>query len=234
MPAGSQRQRTMPNLTIPPGGHSPGKPDGQHFDRVPDGYHPRHVDDYVRSLLQQLRAAEANAARAIGTAAHDVARAAETPQGRQLLADLIKLAADEITGQKEAAAAAGARIIADARAEAEAILAQASDQGAQLAAGAREQADSVVSSARASAGQLMDQATTRAQAVTDHAQRRLDALVGLHDQTLGQLRRVHEVTAGTLEMEEKRGLLADEVARAAGDIPPPPEPAQAALEAPAK
>jgi vacuolar-type H+-ATPase subunit H len=227
------RSRTMPNLAAPPGGHSPGKPDGQHFELVPSGYHPQHVDEYVRSLLQQLRAAEERAARAVGAAARDVARAAETPQGRQLLADLIKLAADEITGQQAAAAAEGARIVADARAEAEAILARANDEGAQRVAGAREQADSVVSSARASAGQLMDEATARAQAVTDHAQRRLDALVQLHDQTLSQLRRVHEVTTGTLDMEEKRGPLADEVARATADIAAP-GPAQAALEAPAK
>ena len=120
----------------------------------------------------------------------------------------------------------------DARAEAEAILARAGDEGAQRVAGAREQADSVVSGARASAGQLMDQATARAQAVTDHAQRRLDALTQLHDQTLAQLRRVHEVAGGTLEMEEKRGSLADEVARATGEVPGTPAIGQGEPEAP--
>lgn len=235
MPPTPQRSRTMPNVTVPPpgvpqgpppGAHRSGRPDGEHFERVPSGYHPVHVDDYIRRLLGELKAAEKRAEELARAAVREVS---STPQGRELLADLIKLAADEITGQKEAAAAEGAQIIADARAEAEAIIARANDESGRMAAGAREQADAVVSTARASASELLDQATLRATAVTDHAQRRLDALTQLHDQTLGQLRRVHEVAGGTLEMEEKRGSLADEVARAMGESPAAQP---AALEAP--
>lgn len=211
----SQRPPTMPNVTIPPGDiRRDSKPDGEHFARVANGYHPGHVDEWARRIIDRLRQAEAKVAELSAAAVREVGR---SPEGKQLLADLMKLALDEITGQKEAAAAEGARILSDARAEAAAIIEQASKDSAGLVSGAREQSDALLESARKGASDMLDKATTRAQAVSEGAQRRLDAVTASHEQLLARFRELHAGMGELMSRESERGTMADEVARLTGE-----------------
>lgn len=209
---------TIPGLSPVVEGGSP-KPDGRHFAIVPNGYHPGHVDSYVHRLLGDLRSAEQRAAEAFRVAGKGAADVAGTPQGRQLIADLMKLALDEVTQQREAAAADGAKIIADAKSEAAVILADANSQASKVVSGAHEQADTLLTSARAQATDTLDTANAQAAAVSQGAARRLDAISKQHDVLLSRIGHLHAGAGQLLAMEADRGTLEEEVQRIAGGLP---------------
>lgn len=217
---------TIPGLS-PAGDAQNGaiRPDGHHFERVANGYHPGHVDNFIRGLYRDLREAQHRAAQAVKVAERGVADVAETPQGRQLLVDFMKLAFDELTQERAAAAADGARLIEDAKAEAEAIIAGANSQASSTVGGAREQADALLASARSQATETLDRATAQAAAVNQGAARRLDAISKQHQVLLDRIGHLHAGTGQMLHMETERGTLEEEVRRIAGGLPEDAAPA---------
>jgi hypothetical protein len=211
------------------------------FERTRHGYDPAQVHMWATGLIARIKELEHAAEHAIGRGAHALVHDAETPQGQALLADLMKIATDELTGQQVQAAAAAADVARRAGAEAETKLAEASRQAAEvlrradeeagkLVSGAQEQSETVLQTARAQAAETVGRASAHAAAVHEGADRRLQQLMGLHRETQDRLAQIHDVTGQALEADRQRGTLADEVARATAVADPgapqlPAEPA---------
>lgn len=184
---------------VPP---APPHPDMPQFDKTHRGYHIGQVNDFVTSLLHRIAALEHSLASAVGELPHDIALAAQSPQGQKAIDELLKLALDEITGQKAAATAQAAQVVADARAEADKLVAAASEQVTTIVEGARSQAK-----------QLTDNAAARAAAVSEGADQRLQALMDQHAETISRLGQINQVTGQLLTLEKNRGNLREEVER---------------------
>ena len=195
-----------------------GRPTGElpAFETVPRGYHKGQVDELLRGLLHRLHTAEEALARGLQHAAADVG---SSPQARQLIDELMRLALDEILGQKAAAAAESEQLLADARRQSAEVASIARDEADRLVAGAREQSETLLSSARAEASHHLDQAAAQAAAVSDAAGRRMQALASAHEQTLARFAEINSVTGQLLAAEGQRGSLQDEVSRALGTSP---------------
>ena len=183
------------------------------FDRAARGYHAGQVDDFIRGLLHRLHEAERGLARG-------AAEVEQSPRSQQLVDELLKLALDEIDGQKAAALAQAAQILDGARSQAGQITATAQDEAARMVSGAREQSDTLLAGARATAKSHLDTATAQAAAISEGAGRRMLALTAAHEQTLSRLTEINNVTGRLLGAEGQRGDLHGEVERALG-VPAP-------------
>lgn len=196
-----------------------GRPTGElpAFERVVKGYHMGQVDDFIRALLHRAHVAEEALARGAGQA---VAEVESNPRARQLVDELMRIALDEVTGQKTAALAQAAQILEGARSQADQITSGAREEAASMVGGAREQSDTLLASARADAKRHLDDAYAKAAAVQEGAGRRMQALTATHAQTLTRLAEINGVTSRLLAAEEQRGDLQGEVERALGATPP--------------
>lgn len=219
-PPAPRQGRTGPQPAAPPPGAL--APDPRRFDRVPDGYHPGQVDRVILALLERVRAAEERAARAVREAGGALLRGAESPQGQQLIEDVLRTAAAEIEGNRAAALADAEKILADATARGRQSVTEAAREADSLTAGARQQADVVLAGAREEAKRVTDEATARATAVSEVAGRRLEAIAGRHADTLRRLSAIHDLTGQLVAGEEERGPLEDDVDRAVAAAVPPP------------
>lgn len=177
------------------------------FPVVTRGYDKQHVQEWVRASLARAERLERQVAEFAG-------KAAGSPEGRQMLSELLVIAADEITGQKREADEEIEQLLAGAREQAEQILADARAQADQTTASATQQAASLVSGARQDAKRTTDDATAHAAAVHEAAGARLARLVQIHEDTLARVQQMYEVTGNTLAAEQNRGSLGDEVSRA--------------------
>ena len=179
------------------------------FDRTRNGFHIGQVSTFISRLLARVDELE----KALGRGSHALEHEAATPQGQQMIADLMQLATDEITGQKTAAATEIAKMIEDAEGQRSRLIAAAEKETETLVAAAREQVDTLLADARAQSKQMTDSAAARAAAVADGAARRQEALKGAHADTLGRLTEINQVTGQLLDRERDRGSLDDEVER---------------------
>ena len=214
-----------------------------HLDKVRSGYHPSQVHQYVSGLLGRIRELETELAHGVGRAGHALGHEAASPQGQATIAELMKLAADEIQGKQAAAAAEVDQMLKnaaeDVRAQHEQAARQASStlasadlQATKLVTGAREQADTVLQTAHGQAKKIVDDASAHAAAVHEGAERRARALDEFHQETVRRVREIHRVAGMVLDKDTERGSLDDEVTRLmaaagvqqeeAGSIPLPP------------
>ena len=185
---------------------------GQSFSTSQRGYHKGEVDDWVRWALNEIEDLTRRAASAV---VHEVS----SPEGQKMLADLIQLAADEITGQQAAAAAEIEQMIAGAHQQADSILGEARARAEQITANATQQASTLVNSARVDAKKTTDDAAAKAAAVHEAAGERLAQFVKIHEDGLARLKQVNEVTAQVLKAEQDRGPLSSEVDKALAQLP---------------
>ena len=177
------------------------------FDIVARGYHREQVNqwlDWAKKEIERL-------GRLAGSfAGHELA----TPQGRKLMVEVIQIAADELAGQKAAADAEIAQLIAGAREQAEQILAEARAQADHSNASAADQAKSLVEGARTEAKRMTDEAAAHSAAVHEAAGARLAQFVQFHEDGLVRIREVNKKTGEILAKDAERGSLGDEVSRA--------------------
>jgi cell division septum initiation protein DivIVA len=175
-------------------------PEGTHplFERVARGYHMQQVDDYVRDLLERLHSVEQHLAGPVERAASEAMR---SPQARQAIDELMRLALDEILGNKAAAEAEAAQLLETAREEAAKVLSGTRTEVDEMVSGAREQSGSLLSDARGQARKMLDDAA----ALVDEAQHRVEALASVHRQTLTRLNEISQVTGRVLSTETERG-----------------------------
>jgi cell division septum initiation protein DivIVA len=192
------------------------EPEQPLFERVSHGYHMPQVDDYIRRLLARLHEAELALVQPLE---RDAAAAVHSPAARQMIDELMRMALDEIMGQKAAAQQEADQLLASAREMAAQISQEATSEADTMVAGAREQSATLLNDARASARSLLAKATARAEAVTEAGERRLTALITTHEQTLARLAEISSVTTRLGDMERERGSLRDEVDRAVGEAP---------------
>jgi cell division septum initiation protein DivIVA len=183
------------------------RPDGQNFSTAQRGYHKGEVDNWVRWALHEIETLTEGAV----SFAH---REAGSPEGQKMLADLIQIAADEITGQKAAAAAEIEQMIAGAHQQSDSIIADARAQAEKITASATQQAASLVNSARTDAKKTTDDAAAHAAAVHETAEERLRQFIKIHEDGLARLAQVNQVTSQVLDAEKSRGSLRDEVDKA--------------------
>lgn len=176
------------------------EPEGTHplFERVTRGYHMQQVDEYIRDLLTRLHGLEGRLA---GPAEKAAVEAVSSPQARQAIDELMRLALDEILGNKAAAESEAAQLLENARTEAASILAAARGESDEMVAGAREQSGSLLSDARGQARKMLDDAASR----VDEADRRVAALASVHKQTLTRLNEISQVTRQMMDTEAERG-----------------------------
>jgi cell division septum initiation protein DivIVA len=180
------------------------------FDAVVRGYDGRQVDGWVRDALAYIERLEKEGL----TKAELILRAAAgSPQAQRSIADLMQLAADEITHNQGAAAREAAQVVADAEALAAQIKAAAEQEAAQVVSGAQEQANTVVQQAHAQGRALLDDASQKAAAVHQGAEARMAEVTRIHGETLRRLGEMNRVTGDLLHSEADRGSLADEVSR---------------------
>jgi cell division septum initiation protein DivIVA len=184
---------------------------GQHFDTAQRGYHKAQVDEWVHWALTEI---ETLTQRAASFAGHELG----SPAGQKLIAELVQIAADEITGQQAAAAAEIEQMIAGARQQAESIIADARKQADQTIATATQQANTLVSSARADAKKTTDDAAVHAAAVNEAAGARMAQLARLHEDGLNRIAQIHQVTGQAMDAEKARGPLSAEVEKALAAI----------------
>lgn len=183
------------------------------FEQVVKGYDPRQVDGWVASMLKHVQEMEERVAQAGSELFHGIE---SNPAAKRSIGELMQLALDEITGNKAAAAAEIAQMIADAQQDASQTRVTAQMEAQQVTSGAREQAATVLADARSQAKEMLDGASAHASAVTDGAQRRLQQLTDIHEETVKRLAQAHQVTGDLVQSETERGSLRDEVARIAG------------------
>ncbi len=178
----------------------PAAPEGSHplFERVTRGYHMQQVDDYIRDLLERLHGVEQRLAGPVERAASE---AVHSPQAKQAIDELMRLALDEILGNKAAAEAEAARLLATAQQEAGQVLSAARGEADEMVSGAREQTASLLSDARGQARKMLDDAAAR----VDEADRRVAALASVHKQTLTRLSEISQVTSQVMATEADRG-----------------------------
>lgn len=195
-----QHTATTSLLAVPTVEASP----DQSFSVVAKGYHRGEVDEWARWALSEI---EGLTRRVTTLAGH----AASSPEGQRLIADLLQIAADELTGQKQAAIAEIEQMIAGAREQADQILAEARAEADRAIGGATQQAGTLVNGARAEAKKITDEAAARAAAVNEAAGERLAHLVKIHEDGIARLAQVNKVTADVLNAEQGRGPLQAEV-----------------------
>jgi len=184
---------------------------GASFDTAQRGYHKGQVDEWVHWALSEIEKLSRQAA---SFTIHE----AGSPEGQRLISELIRIAADEITGQQAAAAAEIEQMIAGAHQQADSIIAEARQQADQALSSATQQAATLVNSARADAKKTTDDAAAHAAAVHEAAGERLLQLSKLHEDGIARLAQVNKVTAQVLEAERSRGSLKDEVTRALAPV----------------
>jgi cell division septum initiation protein DivIVA len=189
-------------------------PDGQNFTTTQRGYHKGEVDDFVRWARDELDKARAEAARLAGQVIPFIGREASSPEGQKLLAELIQIAADEITGKQAAVAVEIEQMITGAHQQSDSIIADAREQAQKITASATQQAASLLGNARTDAKKTTDDAAAHAAAVHETAEERLRQLVKIHEDGLARLAQVNQVTTQVLDAEKARGPLASEVDKA--------------------
>jgi cell division septum initiation protein DivIVA len=189
------------------------------FERTRMGYHTAQVESFISRLYHHIGQLEHELASRVREVPAELVHAAESPAGQKTIAELVQLAADEITGQQAAAQQQVAQLIADAEKKAAKLVSDAEAQAARVVAGAHEQAGTVLADARATAKATTDQASAKALAVSQAAERRLNSLVATHEETTRRLEEIHRVTGGMLEADRDRGTLQDEVQRATQAAP---------------
>jgi cell division septum initiation protein DivIVA len=177
------------------------------FNVVARGYHRGEVDEWRHWALSEI---EGLTRRVSSFAVHE----ASSPEGQRLIAELIQIAADEITGQQAAAAAEIEQMIAGAHQQADEIIGQARQQADQHITSATQQAASLVNSARADAKRTTDDASAHAAAVHEAAGERLAQFAKVHQDGLLRMAQMNQVTRDYLAAEEARGSLAEEVDKA--------------------
>lgn len=182
-------------------------PGQQSFNTAQRGYHKGEVDRWVSWALDEIERLSRAAA---GFTVHE----ASSPEGQRLIAELVRLAADEITGQQAAAAAEIEQLVAGAHQQADSIIADARQRSDQALASAAQQAGSLVAGARADAKKTTDDASAHAAAVHEAAGERLVQLAKIHEDGLARLAQVQQVTAQVLDAEKSRGSLKSEVDKA--------------------
>jgi len=169
------------------------------FERVSHGYSMHQVDDYIRQALARLHQQEQDL---LGHAEQLATAAVHSPQAEQMIDELMKLALDEILGQKAAAITEAEQFLSSARQEAEQIIAAARDESESMVSGAREQSGSLLADARSSARKMLDDAASR----VDEAEQHIAALARTHEETLSRLDEISRVTTRLLGSERERGL----------------------------
>lgn len=180
---------------------------GQNFPVVQRGYDKGRVDRWVHQAVSRMEAM----AREIASSAE---REAASPQGRQLLADLMQLAVDEIEGKKEAAAQEVAQMLDGAHQQSDGILTDARAQADKIISSATQQASALVASARADAKKTTDEATAHAAAVHEAAGQRVGHFTRLMDDTEARMQQIVDVLGKNLAANKARGTLQEEVDRA--------------------
>lgn len=188
------------------------------FERTRSGYHVDQVNDYIHGLLDHAHTLEHELARFTREGASKALHIAESPQGQRMIDELMRLALDEITGQKAAAQHDIEQMLQNASRQAAQVLAGADSEATKLVAAAREQADTVLNGARADAKRMLDTAAAKAAAVSDGAERRMTAMIGHHAETVRRLNQIHQVTGDLLQADSDRGALQDEVTRASAAV----------------
>lgn len=178
----------------------PAPQEGTHplFERVSRGYHMQQVDDYIHELLERLHGVEHHLAGPIERAASE---AFHSPQAKAAIDELMRLALDEILGNKAAAESEASQLLENARQEADSILAQARTEADEMVAGAREQSGTLLADARGQARKMLDDAAGR----VDEAERRVGTLASIHKQTLSRLAEISQVTGQIMDTEQQRG-----------------------------
>lgn len=184
---------------------------GASFETAQRGYHKGQVDEWVHWALSEME-----------RLGHQVAtftvHEAQSPEGQKLISELIRIAADEVTGQQAAAAAEVEQMIAGARQQAEQVIADARAKADQALSSATQQASTLVANARADAKKTTDDAAAHAAAVHEAAGERLVQLSKLHEDGIARLAQVNQVTTQVLDAEKSRGSLKDEVTRALAPV----------------
>ena len=180
------------------------------FDSVMRGYDAQQVDGWIHRVLAYIERLEREG---LSKAEVIVHAAAGSPAGQKAIADLIQLAADEVSRNQAAAAAEASQVVADAEALAAQIKAAAQQEAVQVVAGAQEQANTVVQQAHAQGKQLLDDAAQKAAAVNQGAEQRMLKVKQLHSDTLSRITEINRVTGELLGSEQQRGSLDDEVQR---------------------
>lgn len=186
-------------------------PAGESFNVVAKGYHKGEVDEWVRWALSEI---ESLGHQVVSFASHE----AGSPQGQQLLTDLMALMMDEITGRKQAAAAEVAQMMAGARQQVDSIISDARKQSDSITSSATQQASALVSNARADAKKTTDAAEAHAAAVNEAAGTRTAQLTRVHADGIARMQQMHDVTEQYLAAESQRGSLTDEVTRAMAPV----------------
>jgi len=210
--SGSSRSGTANLSALPAVEASAGG--GGSFEKVQrGGYHPGRVDEYVHWAESEIARLGRELEEAARRAVPGIERYVESPQGRRAIAEIIQLAADEITGNQVAAEAQIAQMLAGAEEQAGIIVSDARKQATEIHSSATAQATSLLNSARADAKQVRDAATAEATAVHEAAGQRMAQLAKIHEDGLTRLAKVQEVTSQVLAAETERGSLADEVNR---------------------
>jgi cell division septum initiation protein DivIVA len=198
---------------VPTSGPQPAlvnSPDAPQFDAVMRGYDGQQVDAWVGHALAYIKKLEHEG---LSKAEAIIKAAAASPQAQRSIADLMQLAADEISHNQAAAAQKAAQVVADAEQLAEQIKAAAESEAAQLVAGAQDQANTIVQGAHAQGRSMLDEAAQKAAAVSQGAEARLAKVSALHDATLHRIQEMNSVTGSLLNFEQQRGSLEDEVER---------------------
>ncbi|GII52501.1 hypothetical protein Pth03_08900 [Planotetraspora thailandica] len=169
------------------------------FEVVMRGYSRRQVHDYMIRTRNQIRDLEERLARTIDQAEQsriELAEArrkmTESPQNPdelgERLSQILKLAQEEATANKEASQSEAARVRENAGAEAERLVLAAREQAESIRAAAQEEAERRVADATASAERLLSQAGSDA------------------EETLGTARAEAEDTVRTARAEADRLL----------------------------
>lgn len=183
------------------------------FDQVVKGYHTGQVRDWADQAIARIRELEKQVANYAG-------KIVSSPEGQQMIGDLLKIAADEALGMKTQAAGEAAQLIEAAKQQAETILADSRQQADQRITSATQQATSLVEGARQQAKQTVDAATAHAAAVDEGAGARLAHFTQVHEDGLARMRQMHDVTEKYLSAEQQRGPLSAEVDRALAPVQP--------------
>lgn len=202
-----------PQTPVPASGPQPelrGVDPQPQFAVVMRGYDGQEVDAWIKRALAYVRHLEQEGL----TKAEAILRAAAfSPQGQKSIADLLQLAADEVTQNRVAAAQESAQVVADAEALAAQVKAAAQQEALQLVAGAQDQANTVLQGAHAQGKQMLDDAAQKAAAVNQGAEARMAEVTRIHGETLRRLGEMNRVTGELLHSESDRGSLEDEVQR---------------------
>lgn len=171
------------------------------------GYHKGEVERWVQGALAEIERLGREVASFAG-------HAATTPAGQKLMAEVLRIVADEAMGQQQAAQAEIEQLLAGAREQATQIIEGARAQAQKTTTSATEQAATLVSNARSESKRMTDEAAAHAAAVHEAAEARLLRAVQFHQDGLDRIRQVHEKTGEMLAAEQERGPLSEEVTRA--------------------